>query len=104
MAVDITLADRIAAVVATVPGVAELHGGALDEVATYLPGRRVKGVRLADDGRCAVHVVLDWGAPVRPTADAVRAEVAPLVDGPVDVTVEDVLRAAAPTPESEALT
>jgi hypothetical protein len=39
---------------------------------------------------CAVHVVLDWGAPVGATSDAVRAAVRAHVSGPVDVTVEDI--------------
>ena len=85
------LADVIAAAVTAVPGVAELHGGMFGEAATYLPGRRVPGVRLGDDGT-EVHVSLLFGVPVRPTAEAVRNAVAPLVSGPVHVTVEDVVR------------
>ncbi|MDT9593505.1 hypothetical protein RDV89_10540 [Nocardioides zeae] len=82
-------ADLVAAAVRAVPGVHDLHPGAYGEVATYLPGRRVTGVRLRDE-RCDVHVVLTWQAHVRDTTDAVRAAVRPLVGGAVDVTVEDV--------------
>ena len=77
-----------------VPGVSSLHAGVFGEVATYLPGRRVNGVRLGDEA-CEVHVVLDWGTPVLQTADAVRIAVEHLIDGPVDVTVQDI---AAPDP------
>lgn len=84
-----TPADLVAAAVLEVPGVAGLHGGVLGEVATYLPGRRVPGVRLGD-GATDVHVVLGWGAPIAATTDAVRGAVRALVPGAVHVTVEDV--------------
>ena len=84
------LADRVAAAVRNVPGVADLHTGAFGEVATHLPGRKVGGVQIRPD-HCAVHVVLYWGAPVLATADRVRAAVTPLVGTRVDVTVEDVV-------------
>lgn len=83
------LADRIAEVVLAVPGVHALHAGVLGEAATYLPGRRVNGVKVEDDA-CEVHVVLDWGTSIPQTADAVRTAVEPLVEGPVHVAVEDV--------------
>ncbi|GAA1897689.1 Asp23/Gls24 family envelope stress response protein [Lapillicoccus jejuensis] len=82
--------DALVDAVLGVPGVVGLHAGALGEVATYLPGRRVPGVRVRD-GVVDVHVVLAEGAPLRTTAVAVRAAVATLVPGAaVDVTVEDV--------------
>jgi uncharacterized alkaline shock family protein YloU len=84
-----TEADLVAQAARSVPGVHDLHGGVVGEVATYLPGRRVTGVRLRDEG-CAVHVVLDWDADIAGTAERVRAAVRSLVSGPVDVTVEDV--------------
>ncbi|MBJ7529679.1 MULTISPECIES: hypothetical protein [unclassified Nocardioides] len=81
--------DLVAAAVLAVPGVADLHGGVLGEVATYLPGRRVSGVKLLEPG-ASVHVVLTWGAAVATTTAAVREVVRPLVPGPVHVVVEDV--------------
>lgn len=84
------LADLVAAAARGVPGVADLHTGAFGEVATYLPGRRVDGVRLRDDVT-EVHLVLRWGAPVLATADAVRATIVALVPGRVDVAVQDVV-------------
>lgn len=83
------LADRVAAAVLAVPGVAGLHTGAFGEVATYLPGRRVEGVRLRPD-RAEVHLVLAWGAAVEPTAAAVRRVATAVAGTVVDVSVEDV--------------
>lgn len=83
------LADRLAAVVLATEGVAALHPGVFKEVATYLPGRRVQGIRVTDHG-CEIHVVLDWGAPIWATAYAVRRAAAGLVEGAVDVTVADI--------------
>lgn len=92
---QVELVDVIAAAVRAVPGVANLHTGAFGEVATYLPGRRVGGIRLLP-GRCEVHVVIRWGSPVLATAAAIRAAAAASVTGPVDVTIEDVVVPAEP--------
>jgi len=81
--------EIIVAAVLAVPGVARMHGGMFGEVATYLPGRRVRGVQLHEDS-AAVHVVLDWGVDIGFTADLVRSAVQQLVATPVDVTVEDL--------------
>jgi uncharacterized alkaline shock family protein YloU len=84
------LADDIAALVCAVPGVTGLHPGMFGEVATYLPRRRVSGVRVTEYG-VDVHVVVAAGAPLRSTAAAVRAAVAATLPGrTVDVTVEDI--------------
>ena len=65
------LAEQVAEAVRTVPGVHDLYGGLLGEVATYLPGRRVVGVRLTDEA-CAVHIVTTgrqpWPRSRRPCA------------------------------------
>lgn len=86
--------DRITEAIVAVPGVHDLHAGVLGEVATYLPGRRVNGVRMREPG-CDVHVVLDWGVSIAATSDLVRRAVRAIVSGPVDVTVEDVAPPAA---------
>lgn len=86
-------ADRIAAAVLAVPGVAALHPGMFGEVGTYLPGRRVSGVRITDTV-VDVHVVVVVGVAVRDTAAAVRAAVSALHPGSaVNVTVEDIASA-----------
>ncbi len=84
------IADLIEQAVLKVPGVSALHGGAFGEVATYLPGRRVSGIRVRDD-LSEVHVVITWGTPVLATASAVRRVVHALVGTPVNVTIEDII-------------
>ncbi len=84
------LADQVAAAVLAVRGVTGLHGGVFGETATYLPGRRVPGVRLTENV-ADIHLSLAYGAPVFATAQQVRTAVAALVPGPVNVTVEDVV-------------
>jgi len=83
------LADAVRAAVLAVGGVADTHTGTFGEVGTYLPGRRVPGVRLRRDG-AEVHAVLEWGAPVGATADAIRAATASLTGAAVDVVIQDV--------------
>jgi hypothetical protein len=87
---EVEPAELIADAVLAVPGVAGLHGGMFGEVATYLPGRRVLGVALGDDS-CAIHISVRYPAHVIETAERVRAALVPMLDVPVDVTVEDVL-------------
>lgn len=84
-------ADRIAAAVTACPGVARLADpGVAGHLATYLPGRRVTGVRAGPDG-LEVAVVARWGVPIPELADGVRAAVEPVVGAvPVQVHVVDV--------------
>ena len=84
-----TDADDIAALVLTVPDVVRLHAGRFGEVATYLPGRRVVGVKVGDD-LIEVHVTVAGRVPVRETARLLHAAVATLVATPVHVFIEDV--------------
>lgn len=85
------LAEAVAAAVRSVPDVHDLHGGAFGEVGTYLPGRRVPGVRITEHG-CELHIVTRGASPLAATVELVRDAVRPLVSGPVDVTVEDIAR------------
>ncbi len=84
------LADLVRAAVLSVPGVADMHTGTFGEVATYLPGRRIDGVRIRPD-TTEVHVIVTWGSPVLAVADELRAAVEPLVGTPVDVSIQDVV-------------
>ncbi|WP_241386403.1 hypothetical protein [Rhodococcus sp. CH91] len=86
---SVETADLVAHAALAVSGVVSLHGGAFGEVATYLPGRRVDGIRLTDR-ICEVHIVVRIPADLPAVAQAVRARVAPLVTVPVQVTIEDV--------------
>src|SRR3954452_4021578 len=98
--------DAIAAAVTGCPSVRGLSGGVAGEVATYLPGRRVTGVRV-NPGRVEVHVVARYGAPLQALDSEVRAAVqaaAPVFGGEpltVDVIVADVENPFAPDEEEE---
>jgi len=82
--------DTIAAAVMACSAVAGLHEGGTRAVATYLPGRRVVGVRVEDE-RVLVSVVLASGSSVRMLEAQVRSRLAPHVRGRhLDVHVADV--------------
>lgn len=86
--------DAIAAATLACPAVAELHEGGTLAVATYLPGRRVAGIRV-EDRRVLVSVVLGSGSSVQSLEAQVRSALAPHVGGrQVDVHVADVQTAA----------
>ena len=81
--------DAIAAATLACPAVARLHEGGTWAVATYLPGRRVVGVRV-EDRRVLVSVVLASGNSVRSLEAQVRSALAPHAGGrQVDVHVAD---------------
>jgi hypothetical protein len=91
--------DLVAAAVLACPAVLELHAGGLRQVATYLPGRRVTGVR-TDAEVIQVSVVAAAGVPIPAVAAQVRAAVAPLAgDRPVDVHIADVAVPAVAAPD-----
>ncbi|GAA4614345.1 hypothetical protein [Saccharopolyspora hordei] len=81
------LADRLLAH----PSVARLHGGQYGEIATYLPGRRITGVRVGERA-VEVAVVLRLDRPLPPVLAELRAGLADAVGGvPLDITVADVV-------------
>ncbi|QIM22343.1 Asp23/Gls24 family envelope stress response protein [Phycicoccus sp. HDW14] len=84
------LVDRVAEAVRSVPGVVDLHGGALGEAVTLLPGRRVAGIRQSDDDT-EVHISVEHGSRIREVADAVRQSVRAVTGSAVTVVVEDVV-------------
>lgn len=78
--------DVVAGAARACRGVEDLEGG-FPEVATYLAGRRVRGVRVIGDA-VEIHVRVAWGVPAYEVAAAVQAAVAPLVGGhDVNVTI-----------------
>ena len=82
--------DAVVAATLACPDVAAMSSGVVGEAASYLPGRRVDGVRDIGD-ELEVHVVAHWGRPLPEVADAVRAALAPLAPGrPVAVFVDDI--------------
>jgi hypothetical protein len=84
-----TTADAVAEAVLACPAVAALVDG---PVATFLPGRRVRGVRV-DDDLCTVAVaVRPDGRPLPEIAADVRRAASTVVGGrPVDVLVADLV-------------
>ncbi|NUO60407.1 MAG: Asp23/Gls24 family envelope stress response protein, partial [Hamadaea sp.] len=82
--------DAIVEAVRRCPGVEDLYAGSPVELATYLPGRRVAGVRVTDSA-VEVQIRTRWGRTIPEIGAAVLAAVAPLAGGrPVDVLVADV--------------
>lgn len=82
--------DAVSTAALSCPQVAGLSGGFAGEVATYLPGRSVAGVRLADD-EVEIHIVARWGADLPEVADAVRRAVKAVSGGlRTSVYVEDI--------------
>ncbi|WP_086825602.1 hypothetical protein [Allokutzneria sp. NRRL B-24872] len=89
------LADAIAETVLAHPAVHRLDPGQFGALASYLPGRRVEGVRAAGPGEpVEIGVVLTLGGSLPEVVDDLRARVR-LVTGDVrvDVTVTDVVLA-----------
>lgn len=95
----VELADRLAELTRAVPGVADLHGGVFGEVATYLPGRQVAGVRIEDD-HVEIHVSVLWNESVRATAEQVSARLEEVAGRPVYVTVDDIVHPGFPDRDS----
>jgi len=89
-------AEAVAATVRSCPAVVDLAGGDFGEVATYLPGRRITGVRVSDD-RIDVHLVGRYGIPIPALAAEVRTALTPLAQGrAIDIRVEDLGMVPAP--------
>jgi hypothetical protein len=82
--------DAVAAAVRGCPAVDDLDGGRLGGAVTYLPGRRVSGIRITGD-RIEVHVRGVWNQPVSLIAQQIRTALATLNGGRIiDVTLTDV--------------
>lgn len=91
-------ARAVAGAATACPGVRGLVGGSPVEVATYLPGERVLGVRVGP-GWAEVHLVGEYGVSLAETAGRVREAIQRAVPDPagpvaVDVVFEDVEKPA----------
>jgi len=87
------LADAVAVVVRAHPAVVGLDGGPFGVVASYLPGRRVVGVRVGEPGEpVEVSVVVRFGIPLPQLATELR-QVITAITGPrvIDLTINDVV-------------
>lgn len=90
--------DAVAAAARNCAAVDDLCPGPWGGVVTYLPGRQVRGVRVASD-----HVVISvrgrWGVPASKLAGQVRAAVTRLVGGRrIDIVVADLTEATGQVP------
>lgn len=82
--------DVVSAAVRACPGVDDLDGGAAGSVVSYLPGRRMPGLRV-DDDRVTIQVRGHWGIPIADIGDEVVSAVTPLVAGrSIDIIVSDI--------------
>jgi len=82
------------------PHIAALSEGPFGTAAAYLPGRRIRGIRVRPDGKLEVHVVMAWGSSV----DDVEAAVVRVfgdIQNLADLFVDDV--AMPETPRGTAL-
>ena len=82
--------DVIARAVDACPSVVRRSAGRGVEVATYLRGRRVEGIRDVE-GRVEVHVEVRYGSRLPAVADEIRSAIAGHVGGgAIDVVIDDV--------------
>ncbi len=82
--------DAVASAVDSCTSVVRRGAGRGVEVASYLPGRRVEGIRTGD-ARVEVHVEVRYGVPLPVAAEEIRAAVAACAPGmAVDVVIADL--------------
>jgi hypothetical protein len=82
--------DAVYNAVVGCPGVAGLGSWLPGAIATYLPGRRVPGVRVSP-GLVELEVRTLWGSSAVQVAASIRRALARVVsDRPVDVTISDI--------------
>lgn len=95
--------EHIAALTLSCPLVVGLHGGQFGEAATYLPRRRVIGVRVTPTG-IGVHVTARYPATIGEVDAQLRAALDPYLAGvPLTVTVEDYASPSSPSTARSAL-
>ena len=82
--------EAVARRVEECPGIASLSSGPVGLAASYLPGKRVEGVRVTDD-LVEVHVVARWGVTTQAVDREVRGAASSMTAGRrLDVFIEDV--------------
>lgn len=90
--------DAVYAAVAECPGVAGLGSRLPGAIATYLPGRRVPGVRVTAE-LVELEVRTLWGSSAVRVAASIRSALAHVVVGrPVAVTIADIELPDEPAP------
>jgi uncharacterized alkaline shock family protein YloU len=82
--------DAVHAAVSSCPGVARVGSGSLAALTTYLPGRRIPGIRINPD-TVELEVIAEWDSNASDISRSVQAVVADLVGTRrVDITIADI--------------
>jgi hypothetical protein len=82
--------DAIQAAVLSCPGVAGLGSGTIGELATYLPGRRVPGIRVTPE-LVELEICATWGPSAKLIASQIWAALAAVVtDRPIEIVITDI--------------
>jgi hypothetical protein len=82
--------DDIEAAVLGCPGVAALGSGTIGELATYLPGRRVAGIRVGPE-LVELEICAAWGPSAQEIARQIWEALAELVtDRPIEIVITDI--------------
>ena len=83
--------DAVHAAVSNCPGVAGVGSGTLAALTTYLPGRRIPGIRINPES-IELEIVANWDATAAAIGRHIRAAIAGLVSGRrVDITIADIV-------------
>jgi hypothetical protein len=82
--------DDISAAVLACPGVAGLGSGTIGELATYLPGRRVPGIRVSAQ-LVQLEICAAWGPSAQQIGRQIWEALAAVVtDRPVEIAITDI--------------
>ncbi|MEO6956549.1 MAG: hypothetical protein ABI137_07390 [Antricoccus sp.] len=94
--------DAVAAAVRSCPGVDDLDGGPINaQLATYLPGRKIDGLKLTAD-TLTVQIRSMWDIPVTEVGAQIRLAVVHLVDArQVEIVVADLSPAPGYEPQPQ---
>ena len=82
--------DHLRTAVLRCSGVAGLGSGTIGELATYLPGRRVPGIRVTPE-LVELEICAAWGSPAKLIASQIWEALATVVpDRPVEILITDI--------------
>jgi hypothetical protein len=82
--------DDIYAAVLACPGVAGLGSGMIGELATYLPGRRVPGIRVTPE-LVQLEICAAWGPSAQQIGHQIFTALADVVtDRPIEIAITDI--------------
>jgi hypothetical protein len=83
--------DAVHRAVAACAGVSSVGSGSVAALTTYLPGRRVPGVRINPDS-VELEIVAEWGSTAAGVSNEIRQALVGLTNGrPIDITIADIV-------------